>query len=50
MVWRIFAPKFVFSVALAGTAVAGWLMSTARVLISSGVRGDARSSLDRRRD
>jgi hypothetical protein len=50
MVWRIFAPKFVFSVALAGAAVAGWLMSIARVLGRGSARGDAHSSLEHRKD
>ena len=45
MVWRIFAPKFVFSVSLAGAAVAGWLVSVARVLAS----GSAGQLMDDRR-
>jgi hypothetical protein len=35
MVWRVFAPKFVFSVSLAGAAMVGWAIWVARVLSSS---------------
>ena len=49
MVWRIFAPKFVFSVSLAGAAIAAWLTCVARVACARS-SSEARASDDRRRD
>jgi hypothetical protein len=50
MVWRIFAPKFVFSVSLAGAAVVGWALSIARALSSSSASAEVQYLVDRRRD
>jgi hypothetical protein len=47
MVWRIFAPKFIFSVSLAGAALVGWAVAVVRAVSCS---GGAWADDDRRRD